>query len=251
MSYATTLPQISIDGLLKILESRICMYDTDTQNFIIQYTYFEYEPGNTDIVIDVMPDIVIDVMPDIVIDVLPDNNNTIDNTSDNTINNTSDNTIDNTSDNTIDNTSDNTINNTSDNTIDNTSDNTIDNTSDNTINNTIDNTSVTSINIGDWFDTETHVDIINLAQTDTDKHNGRWVIKTFLDIGPETLSSVYLTVNQHNTRISVYSKNPKYGILRIANKLDMRCKSAPNIIYACDLYADFVPRHYHGKCYTK
>lgn len=80
---------------------------------------------------------------------------------------------------------------------------------------------------------------------------GRWVMKNFLDIGNETLKKIYLTISHNNmTKIAIYAKNPKFGILRIDKKLDMRNKSVFDRIYACDLYLDFKPLHYYGKCYT-
>jgi hypothetical protein len=78
-----------------------------------------------------------------------------------------------------------------------------------------------------------------------------WVMKTFLDIGPETIRYCNLSISTVNTtKILIYGKNPKFGILTIDKKLDMRGKSQPNKIYACDLYIDFEPLHYYGTCYT-
>lgn len=78
-----------------------------------------------------------------------------------------------------------------------------------------------------------------------------WTMKSFLDIGYEKLKVIQLTISDTNTKISVYATNPKYGILHIIHKLDMRKKSTPNVIYACDLYKNFIPKNYYGKCYTK
>lgn len=80
--------------------------------------------------------------------------------------------------------------------------------------------------------------------------NGSWKMKTFLDICHETIKDIYLNINEENTRIYVYSSNAKIDILRIKKKLDMRKQSKPGKIYACDLYQDFCPEHYVGKCYT-
>ena len=80
--------------------------------------------------------------------------------------------------------------------------------------------------------------------------NGKWLMKNFLDIGNEKLKNIHLYLDCDHTNISVYGQNPKYGILNIKNKLDMRNKSKPGKIYACDLYDNFEPLHYCGKCYT-
>jgi hypothetical protein len=53
------------------------------------------------------------------------------------------------------------------------------------------------------------------------------------------------------TNFCVYGQNPKYGILHIRDKLDMRNKSDPSRIYACDLYIKFQPEHFVGRCYTR
>ena len=87
--------------------------------------------------------------------------------------------------------------------------------------------------------------------TDDNLGRGHWVMKTFLDIGPETLKYISLSVSPYTTKISVHGKNPKSDVLRINRKLDMRNKSILNKIYACDLYTDFKPLHYHGKCFTR
>lgn len=85
-----------------------------------------------------------------------------------------------------------------------------------------------------------------------DQQAGLWVMKTFLDIGSETLTHIYLSVSSNNnTRIAVYGRNPNFGVLKINKKLDMRNRSVYNKIYACDLYTDFEPLHYYGKCYTR
>ena len=82
--------------------------------------------------------------------------------------------------------------------------------------------------------------------------NGEWILKNFLDIGDETISEVNLDINDDrlNTRFTVYAQNPKYPELQITRLMDMRNKSTPDKIYACDLYIDFKPEHYIGKCYT-
>ena len=80
--------------------------------------------------------------------------------------------------------------------------------------------------------------------------NENWIMKTFLDIGKETLDKIYLSISDDNTYIFVYSHNSNYGVLKIKHKLDMLNKSGPFKIYACDLYYDFEPQHYIGKCYT-
>lgn len=81
--------------------------------------------------------------------------------------------------------------------------------------------------------------------------NDKWVMKTFLDVGNETVKNIYLKISSRNTtNIAVYSKNPKFGFLLIKDLLDMRNMSVPGKIYACDLYEDFEPEHYEGKCYT-
>lgn len=93
--------------------------------------------------------------------------------------------------------------------------------------------------------------IIQYTYFEFDFNDNCWVMKTFLDIGPETIRYCSLSIsNTNKTKIMVHGKNPKYGILHIDRKLDMRNKSVPNIIYACDLYTDFEPLHYYGKCYT-
>ncbi len=85
-----------------------------------------------------------------------------------------------------------------------------------------------------------------------EKEEDGWVMKTFLDIANERLENIYLSISQNNTtHISVYGKNPKFGVLKIKHLLDMRLKSKPDLIYACDLYYDFTPEHFWGKCYTK
>lgn len=85
-----------------------------------------------------------------------------------------------------------------------------------------------------------------------EKMCGEWTLYTLLDVGPETLSDIHLTLNEYGyTNFYVYSTNPNYDILHICNKLDMRRKSTRDKIYACDLYQDFEPRDYSGKCYTK
>ncbi|XWV24533.1 putative ORFan [Tupanvirus deep ocean] len=84
-----------------------------------------------------------------------------------------------------------------------------------------------------------------------EKEKDKWMYKNFLDIGPETIKDIYLDINDDDaTSIFVYGQNKKYGVLHINKKLDMRNKSQPNKIYACDLYIDFEPEHYIGKCYT-
>lgn len=80
--------------------------------------------------------------------------------------------------------------------------------------------------------------------------DGVWKMKTFLDIGNEKLRDIYLNISDDYTNIHVYSSNPKFDVLRIKKKLDMRNQSKPDKIYACDLYQDFYPEHYVGKCYT-
>lgn len=81
--------------------------------------------------------------------------------------------------------------------------------------------------------------------------NNQWVMKNFLDIGNESVKNIYLKISPRDaTNITVFGKNPKYSILQIKRKLDMRNKSKFNKIYACDLYKDFEPEHYEGKCYT-
>lgn len=87
----------------------------------------------------------------------------------------------------------------------------------------------------------------NYSMTDINK----WVMKTFLDVGDEFIDKINLMENHNNTKIVVYSCNPKFGILRIDKKLDMRKKSYQTTIFACDLFDDFKPCHYIGKCYTK
>jgi hypothetical protein len=82
------------------------------------------------------------------------------------------------------------------------------------------------------------------------EHN-KWVMKTFLDIGKETIKDIYLDISSCDvTNINIYAKHPGYIKLQIKNKLDMRNKSIPGKIYACDLYEDFEPEHYIGKCFT-
>lgn len=84
-----------------------------------------------------------------------------------------------------------------------------------------------------------------------EKENNMWVMKNFLDIGNEKLKYVDLKLNQDEiTDIKIYSHNPKYGILPITQKLDMRNKSTPDKIYACDLYDIFIPWDYTGSCNT-
>lgn len=78
-----------------------------------------------------------------------------------------------------------------------------------------------------------------------------WIYKNFLDIGNETVSNIYLNISDYDvTNFFVYGQNHKYDVLHIRKKLDMRNKSIPNKIYACDLYVNFEPEHYVGKCYT-
>lgn len=82
-----------------------------------------------------------------------------------------------------------------------------------------------------------------------------WIMKNFLDIGnngaTETLHQIYLRISKtETTNIIVYAQNRKFPSLIINKKLDMRGQSTDKIIYACDLYSDFVPEHFEGKCYT-
>jgi hypothetical protein len=79
--------------------------------------------------------------------------------------------------------------------------------------------------------------------------NDKWVLKNFLDVGDETLNNIYLNIG-NVTNFSVYGQNPNYGVLHIRRKLDMRNKSIPGKIYACDLYINFQPEHFIGRCYT-
>lgn len=79
----------------------------------------------------------------------------------------------------------------------------------------------------------------------------KWSMKTFLDIGEETLQNINLFISKNgSTFVTVYSQNPKFGVLKIKNLLDMRDRSRPGLIYACDLYYHFEPQHFYGKCYT-
>lgn len=81
--------------------------------------------------------------------------------------------------------------------------------------------------------------------------NNEWILKTFLDVGDETLDKIHLKISSRDfTNIYVNSVNPGYGKLRITNKLDMRDKSNLQKIYVCDLYDNFEPLHYEGICST-
>ncbi len=82
--------------------------------------------------------------------------------------------------------------------------------------------------------------------------NGIWTLKNFLDIGNEEVSVVNLDIDDDRcfTNFVVYAENPNFDILRINRLLDMRNKSEPTKIYACDLYIDFVPADFIGECYT-
>ena len=83
-----------------------------------------------------------------------------------------------------------------------------------------------------------------------EKENNKWIMKNFLDIGKEKLKKICLKICDDATNIIVYAHNPNFGIMKIDKKLDMKNKSTPNRIYACDLYDEFVACHYYGKCYT-
>ena len=84
-----------------------------------------------------------------------------------------------------------------------------------------------------------------------EKINNKWILKNFLDIGNEIVKYIYLDVTDDEaTNFFVYGQNPKFGTLHIHEKLDMRNKSNSDIIYACDLYIDFEPEHYVGRCHT-
>jgi hypothetical protein len=82
--------------------------------------------------------------------------------------------------------------------------------------------------------------------------NDEWILKNFLDIGNEILSEISLDINDDRefTNFATYAENPNFDVLRIGRLLDMRNKSEVNKIYACDLYIDFEPQHFVGKCYT-
>ena len=80
--------------------------------------------------------------------------------------------------------------------------------------------------------------------------NNHWLFKTFLDIGNESIKNIYLQIDEKITNFKVFAQNPKFGVLHITKKMDMINKSRPEKIYACDLYQDFEPEHYVGKCCT-
>jgi hypothetical protein len=83
-----------------------------------------------------------------------------------------------------------------------------------------------------------------------EKIDGQWIFKTFLDVGKETINQIDLKVTNY-TSILVSSKiTPAYGFLHINDVLDMRGRSTPKEIYACDLCLNFEPKHYVGRCYT-
>lgn len=85
-----------------------------------------------------------------------------------------------------------------------------------------------------------------------EKENDKWVMKNLLDIGDEVVKKIYLFINSDEiTNINVYGYNKNYSVLNIRKKLDMTNKSTPSKIYACDLFNNFVARHYLGKCYTE
>lgn len=95
------------------------------------------------------------------------------------------------------------------------------------------------------------VQLFIIQYTYFELNNDIWTMKTFLDIGNETLKYIFLVISPNNkTYINVYGKNSNFGVLKIRHLLDMRRKSQYGLIYACDLYYDFVPEHYSGKCYT-
>lgn len=81
--------------------------------------------------------------------------------------------------------------------------------------------------------------------------NDCWIMKTLLDIGDETIDIVSLELSYGYTNIKIIPENKKYGILIIDKKLNTKRKSLFNIIYAPDLYINFEPQHFKGKCYTK
>lgn len=84
------------------------------------------------------------------------------------------------------------------------------------------------------------------------QQNGKWILKNFLDIGDETIKNIFLQISDNNkTNFVVHGENSKFGVLHINKILDMRNKSIIDKIYACDLYIDFKPQHFVGKCYTK
>lgn len=85
-----------------------------------------------------------------------------------------------------------------------------------------------------------------------EKINDQWILKNFLDIGDEIVSIINLDINEesYTTNFVVYSENPNYNTLRINQLLDMRNRSEPDKIYACDLYIDFEPIDFVGECYT-
>lgn len=81
--------------------------------------------------------------------------------------------------------------------------------------------------------------------------DNEWRMKTFLDIGNEKIEYINLNFSNNDvTYITVHGQNPNFGILKVKNMLDMRGKSTENIVYASDLYIDFEPCHFYGKCYT-
>lgn len=84
-----------------------------------------------------------------------------------------------------------------------------------------------------------------------EKVNDKWILKNFLDIGSEIVTYIYLDITDNGiTDFFVHGQNPKFGTLHIHDKLDMRNKSTANLIYASDLYIDFEPEHYVGRCHT-
>lgn len=79
----------------------------------------------------------------------------------------------------------------------------------------------------------------------------KWIFKNLLDIGNETITKIDLEINQeNNTNFTIYANNIAYPPLQITRLLDTRNKSRNTVIFAPDLYLDFEPKHYIGKCYT-
>lgn len=82
------------------------------------------------------------------------------------------------------------------------------------------------------------------------KNGEDWICKNLVDIGNESVSLIDLKISENFTSIYVYGKNENYGKLFIDKLLDTRKKSRETFIYAPDLYLDFEPLHFIGKCYT-
>ena len=91
-----------------------------------------------------------------------------------------------------------------------------------------------------------------------EKESDKWIMKNLLDVGNEQLSQINICISDNGeTSIWVYAENPRYDILKIKDRLDTRNKSistkdwrCPTKIYAPDLYTNFEPQHYYGKCKT-